>query len=217
MMHQKMAGDAGAGDRRDPRHAEGGARSRTTPTRPRWPMIVLRSPKGWTGPKEIDGHKVEGSWRSHQVPFADVRDNPAHLKLLEDWMRSYKPEELFDEQGALVPELAALAPRGTRRMSANPHANGGAAAQGAASCPTSATTPSTSPARGTTLHENTKPLGEFLRDVMREQPDELPRVRPGRDRLQPAAGDLRGEQEDLDGRPACRRTPTAASSRATAA
>ena len=88
-------------------------------------MIVLRSPKGWTGPKEIKGHKVEGSWRSHQVPFADVRDNPANLKLLEDWMRSYKPEELFDAGGRLVPELKALAPKGHRRMSANPHANGG--------------------------------------------------------------------------------------------
>ena len=88
-------------------------------------MIVLRSPKGWTGPKEINGHKVEGSWRSHQVPFADVRNNPANLKLLEDWMRSYKPEELFDAGGRLVPELRALAPRGGRRMSANPHANGG--------------------------------------------------------------------------------------------
>ena len=88
-------------------------------------MIVLRSPKGWTGPKEIKGHKVEGSWRSHQVPFSDVRDNPANLKLLEDWMRSYKPEELFDADGRLVPELKALAPKGNRRMSANPHANGG--------------------------------------------------------------------------------------------
>ena len=88
-------------------------------------MIVLRSPKGWTGPKEIKGHKVEGFWRAHQVPFADVRDNPANLKLLEDWMRSYRPEELFDASGRLMPELKALAPKGTRRMSANPHANGG--------------------------------------------------------------------------------------------
>ena len=75
-------------------------------------MIVLRSPKGWTGPKEIDGHKVEGSWRSHQVPFSDVRGNPANLQLLEDWLRSYKPEELFDADGRLLPELKALAPAG---------------------------------------------------------------------------------------------------------
>ena len=89
-------------------------------------MIVLRSPKGWTGPKEIDGHKLEGSWRSHQVPFADVRDNPAHLKLLEDWMRSYRPEELFDaERPAGAASCGRWRPTGDRRMSANPHANGG--------------------------------------------------------------------------------------------
>jgi len=94
-------------------------------TRAHWPMIVLRSPKGWTGPKEVDGHKVEGFWRAHQVPLAGVRENPEHLKLLEAWLRSYKPEELFDESGRLKPELKELAPTGTRRMSANPHANGG--------------------------------------------------------------------------------------------
>ena len=88
-------------------------------------MIVLRTPKGWTGPKEIAGHKIEGSWRSHQVPFSDVRGNPANLQLLENWMRSYKPEKLFDANGRLAPELKAMAPAGQRRMSANPHANGG--------------------------------------------------------------------------------------------
>ena len=93
--------------------------------RPRWPMIVLRSPKGWTDPKELDGHKLEGSWRSHQIPIADPMTNPAHLKLVEQWMRSYKPEELFDEGGKLIAELQELAPKGTRRISANPHANGG--------------------------------------------------------------------------------------------
>ena len=93
--------------------------------RPRWPMIVLRSPKGWTGPKTVDGKKTEGSWRSHQVPIADM-SKPGHLQALEDWMRSYRPEELFDEAGRLRPEIAALAPVGDRRMGANPHANGGA-------------------------------------------------------------------------------------------
>ncbi|HET7061929.1 MAG TPA: phosphoketolase family protein, partial [Nitrosospira sp.] len=92
---------------------------------PHWPMIILRSPKGWTGPKEVDGKKVEDYWRSHQVPLAQIRSNPQHLKMLEEWMKSYKPEELFDVQGKLVPELAALAPKGKRRMGANPHANGG--------------------------------------------------------------------------------------------
>src|SRR5207248_6429275 len=92
---------------------------------PRWPAIILRTPKGWTGPKEVDGLPVEGTFRSHQVPVADVKGNPAHLKILEEWMRSYKPEELFDEQGCFISELAALAPQGDRRMGANPHANGG--------------------------------------------------------------------------------------------
>jgi xylulose-5-phosphate/fructose-6-phosphate phosphoketolase len=95
------------------------------PERPRWPMLVLRSPKGWTGPKEVDGHKVEDFWRAHQVPVLDPQTSSAHLKILEAWLRSYKPEELFDEEGKLNPDLKDLAPRGERRMSANPHANGG--------------------------------------------------------------------------------------------
>ena len=93
--------------------------------RPRWPMIVLRSPKGWTGPKFVDGKPTEGTWRSHQVPLSDVREKPDHLALLEEWLTSYRPQELFTADGRLVPELAAFAPRGDRRMSANPHANGG--------------------------------------------------------------------------------------------
>jgi xylulose-5-phosphate/fructose-6-phosphate phosphoketolase len=93
--------------------------------RPRWPMVVLRSPKGWTCPKEIDGHKLEGSWRAHQMPILDPVTNPAHLAMVEQWMRSYRPEELFDEHGTLVEELRAMAPRGHRRITANPHANGG--------------------------------------------------------------------------------------------
>ncbi|MFI5382445.1 MAG: phosphoketolase, partial [Tepidisphaerales bacterium] len=93
--------------------------------RPTWPMIVLRSPKGWTGPKEVDGKKTEDYWRSHQVPMGEMHSNPAHVKLLEQWMKSYRPEELFDKSGRLVPELAELAPKGERRMGANPHANGG--------------------------------------------------------------------------------------------
>src|SRR5205085_6194483 len=93
--------------------------------RPRWPMIVLNSPKGWTGPKMIDGVQIEGSFHSHQVPLSDPAANPEHLKLLEDWLKSYRPEELFDAQGRLKPELAELAPQGERRMGANPHANGG--------------------------------------------------------------------------------------------
>jgi xylulose-5-phosphate/fructose-6-phosphate phosphoketolase len=138
-------------------------------SRPRWPMIVLRSPKGWTGPKDLDGHHLEGFWRSHQVPFADARDNPAHLKVLEEWMKSYKPEELFDADGKLMPEIAALSPKGTRRMGSNPHANGGLLRKGL-HLPDFRAYAVTVAGRGTMLHENTKPLGEFLRDVMRSNP-----------------------------------------------
>ena len=101
------------------------ARERGVGGRPAWPMIVLRSPKGWTGPERVDGVQVEGTWRAHQVPLAGVRDSPEHLRLLEEWMRSYRPEELFDEAGAVIADLDRLAPHGERRMSANPHANGG--------------------------------------------------------------------------------------------
>ena len=164
-MHEKMA--ATLEQAIDAiRSAQRAARQSKTAVRPRWPVIVLRSPKGWTGPKEIKGHKVEGSWRSHQVPFADVRENPASLALLESWLRSYRPEELFDASGRLVAELRILAPKGHRRMSANPHANGGLLRKEldlpdfrAYAVPVSN--------HGTAQHENTKPLGEFLRDVMK--------------------------------------------------
>ena len=107
------------------RRMQSEARRSGIATRPRWPMIVLRSPKGWTAPKELDGHRLEGSWRAHQVPVPSAQTIPSHRELVETWMRSYRPEELFTEAGALVPELAAIAPLGERRMSANPHANGG--------------------------------------------------------------------------------------------
>jgi xylulose-5-phosphate/fructose-6-phosphate phosphoketolase len=143
------------------------ARTSGTPTRPRWPMIVLRSPKGWTGPKEVDGHKVEGFWRAHQVPLAGMHNNPAHMRQLEDWLRSYKPEELFDANGRLRPELQALAPRGTRRMSANPHANGGLLRK-ALRMPDFRDYAITVDKPGQATAENTRPLGRFLRDVMRQ-------------------------------------------------
>src|SRR5438128_924823 len=123
-MHQRMASaldDALDDIERIQRHA----RDSRDPTRPRWPMIVLRTPKGWTGPREVDGQLVEGTFRAHQVPLSDVRGNRKHLELLDAWMRSYRPDELFDVDGRPVPEIAQLAPRGNRRMSANPHANGG--------------------------------------------------------------------------------------------
>ncbi|MGD0568965.1 MAG: phosphoketolase family protein, partial [Candidatus Sulfotelmatobacter sp.] len=123
-MHQKMAATLEQCVL-EIRQIQQHARSTGDVTRPRWPMIVLRSPKGWTGPKEVDGHKVEGTWRAHQVPVADPATNKKSLKIVEDWMRSYKPEELFDANGTLISELQELAPLGTRRISANPHANGG--------------------------------------------------------------------------------------------
>jgi len=135
--------------------------------RPAWPMIVLRSPKGWTGPKEIDGKKVEGSWRSHQVPFSDVRGNPANLRRLESWLRSYEPEKLFDASGRLRADLKALSPGGTRRMGSNPHANGGLLRKDL-KLPDFRKYAVVVPQAGRALHENTKPLGEFLRDVMRQ-------------------------------------------------
>jgi len=124
VMHQKMAATVEACVE-DIRGIQKRARSTGNPDRPRWPMIILRSPKGWTGPKEVDGHKVEGFWRAHQVPVLDVKTNPEHLRIVERWMRSYKPEELFDENGTLRKDLKDLPPVGERRMSANPHANGG--------------------------------------------------------------------------------------------
>jgi xylulose-5-phosphate/fructose-6-phosphate phosphoketolase len=133
--------------------------------RPRWPMIVLRTPKGWTGPKVVDGLPVEGTWRSHQVPLPEVRTNPEHLAALEAWMRSYRPEELFDEEGALVPELAALPPKEHRRMSANPHANGGLLLQDLV-LPDFRSYAVAVAKPGTTYSEATRVLGSYLRDVM---------------------------------------------------
>jgi xylulose-5-phosphate/fructose-6-phosphate phosphoketolase len=142
------------------------ARSSGTATRAHWPMIVLRTPKGWTGPREVDDHKVEGFWRAHQVPLAGIHGNPAHLKQLEDWLRNYKPEELFDEGGRLIPELRALAPTGERRMSANPHANGGLLRR-ELRMPDFRGYAVDVPKPAQTEVENTRPLGALLRDVMR--------------------------------------------------
>ncbi len=147
------------------REIQQAARSDGVTTRPHWPMLVLRTPKGWTGPKEVDGLPVEGTWRSHQVPMTDVRDNPDHLRLLEKWLRSYRPEELFDEGGRLVPELAGLPPQGELRMSANPHANGGELLRDLV-LPDFRDYAVEVPAPGTTLSEATRVLGGFLRDVV---------------------------------------------------
>ncbi len=138
--------------------------------RPRWPMLVLGTPKGWTGPKEIDGKPVEGTWRSHQVPIVDPRENKEHLRLLEDWLRSYRPEELFTDEGRLAPEIAALAPRGDQRMGANPHANGGALLRDLV-LPDFRDYAVEVKAPGLTFAEATHVLGGYLRDVIAKNGD----------------------------------------------
>jgi xylulose-5-phosphate/fructose-6-phosphate phosphoketolase len=165
-MHQKMAATL-EDCVLEIRRIQEETRASGKPSRPRWPMIVLRTPKGWTGPKDVDGHKVEGSWRAHQVPLAGVHENPAHLKQLEEWLRSYRPDELFDEKGRLIPELKALAPKGTRRMSANPRANGGLVRK-ALRMPDFRAYAITVDKPGQATAENTRPLGRFLRDIMRQ-------------------------------------------------
>jgi xylulose-5-phosphate/fructose-6-phosphate phosphoketolase len=164
-MHQRMAAtlDEIMGEIRSIQQR---ARKQEDVKRPRWPLLILKTPKGWTGPKEVDGKPVEGTWRAHQVPVDDVRKNPQHLKILENWMRSYKPEELFDRDGKVRDEITALAPKGRRRMGMNPHANGGLLLE-----------PLTMPhfreyevkidRPGSVEAEATRVLGRFLRDVIK--------------------------------------------------
>jgi xylulose-5-phosphate/fructose-6-phosphate phosphoketolase len=167
-VHQALAG---ALDEALDRIAEiqQAAREAGDDSRPQWPMIVLRTPKGWTGPKQVDGLPVEGTWRAHQVPVTSVRENPEHLGVLEDWLRSYRTEELFDDQGRLRPELAELPPRGPRRMSANPHANGGELMQDLV-CPDFRSYAIEVPAPGTTFSEPTRVLGDWLEGVVAANP-----------------------------------------------
>jgi xylulose-5-phosphate/fructose-6-phosphate phosphoketolase len=168
-MHQLMAStlDTVVEEIRSIQHE---ARTNGATTRPRWPMIILRTPKGWTGPKEVDGQKTEDFWHSHQVPFAEMAAKPDHLTLLEDWMKSYKPEEIFDEDGRLIPELARLSPTGTYRMGANPHANGGILLQDLR-MPDFRDYAVDVPAPGTVYAEATRVMGYFLRDVMQRNMD----------------------------------------------
>jgi xylulose-5-phosphate/fructose-6-phosphate phosphoketolase len=163
-MHQKMAAtfDAVTSEIKSIQHE---ARINGNRQRPRWPMIILRSPKGWTGPKEVDGKKSEGTWRSHQVPFSDMIDNPEHLGLLEAWLKSYRAEELFDDSGFLKQELRELAPEGTRRMGSNPHANGGQLLRDL-KLPDFRDYAVNVSNPGHTLAESTRVMGHFLRDVM---------------------------------------------------
>jgi xylulose-5-phosphate/fructose-6-phosphate phosphoketolase len=164
-MHQLMAGTL---DRviSEIKSIQKDARSHGFKKRPIWPMIILRTPKGWTGPKEVDGLPVEGTWRAHQVPLSELATKPEHVKILEKWMKSYKPEELFDRNGKLIPELADLAPKGDRRMGANPHANGGVLLR-ALKLPDFRDYAVPVPEPGTVRAEATAVMGTFLRDVMK--------------------------------------------------
>ena len=143
------------------------ARTKGTKERPLWPMIILKTPKGWTCPKFVDGKKVEGYWRSHQVPITDIAEHPEHIALLEQWMKSYKPEELFDEKGKLIEQLAKLAPEGVLRMSANPHANGGLLLK-ELNIPDFRNYAIKVPAPGKVTGESTRVMGQLLRDIMKQ-------------------------------------------------
>ena len=169
LVHQRLAAvlDAALDEVAEIQRA---AREGGEARRPAWPLVILQTPKGWTGPKEVDGLPAEGSFRSHQVPFSDVRGNPRHLALLDEWLRSYRPDELFDERGRLRPELSSLAPQGLRRMSANPQANGGLLLRDLA-LPDFRDYAVEVPEPGNTTSEATKVLGTFLRDVIRGNPD----------------------------------------------
>jgi xylulose-5-phosphate/fructose-6-phosphate phosphoketolase len=171
-MHQDMATaleEALARIRGIQQKARSARRAGRPVSRPTWPMIVLRTPKGWTGPKEVDGKRTEGSWRSHQVPFSELAGNPEHLRLLERWLRSYRPGELFDASGRLLPELRALAPEGKRRMGDNPHANGGLLLEDLV-VPDFRGYAVSVPKPGKTVGEATRTLGAFLRDIVKANP-----------------------------------------------
>jgi xylulose-5-phosphate/fructose-6-phosphate phosphoketolase len=146
------------------------AREEDSSERPRWPLLILRTPKGWTGPKEVDGKPVEGTWRAHQVPLSELHEKPEHLKILEDWMKSYRSEELFDKNGTFRQEFAELAPKGTRRMGMNPHANGGLLLE-PLKLPDFREYKVEVPAPGKVFAEATRVLGNFLRDVMKMNVD----------------------------------------------
>ena len=164
-MHQLMAGTLEKAIE-SIQQIQNNARDKNDVTRPLWPMIVFNSPKGWTGPKVVDGLQIEGTFRAHQIPLLVDSGHPGHLKLLEDWMKSYKPEELFDESGRLLPELAELAPKGERRMGANPHANGGLLLHDLI-MPDFHNYSVNVPAPGSVSVADTHVLGEFLRDVIK--------------------------------------------------
>lgn len=179
IMHQKMAATMDTVITKI-RKIQDDARKNGFKERPQWPMIVLRSPKGWTGPHVVDGQQIEGTFRAHQVPVSEVKTNPAHLKILNEWLLSYKPHELFDETGRLIPELAELAPKGLRRMGANPHANGGILLR-ELRMPDFRKYAVDVPSPGVVVAESTRVQGNMIRDVfvLNEEAKNFPRVQPG--------------------------------------
>ena len=205
-MHQRMAAVLDAAVE-EIATAQRAARIDGETVRPRWPMIILRTPKGWTGPKTVDGLPTEGTWRSHQVPMAELRTNPEHLALLESWLESYRPEELFDERGVLVPELTALPPKSYRRMSANPNANGGLLLRDLVLPDFRDYAVEVTQAR----HDLQRGDPRSRRVPARRRPPQsrpVPPVRPGRDRVQPPGPRLRGHRPRVGGRdPSDRRPP----------
>ncbi len=208
VMHQQMAATVENCVQRI-RAIQQEARRTGKPERARWPMIILRTPKGWTGPKQVDGHRVEGFWRAHQVPVLDVKTNPEHLRIVEQWMRSYRPEELFDPQGALIAELKELPPVGERRMSANLHANGGKLRKPLL-FPDFRDYAVAIESPGTKEVSPTETLGKFLRDVMRGNMTNFRVFSPDEN----ASNRLQDIYEGRAGRPgwrkSSRKTPTAA-------
>ncbi len=170
-MHQSMAATM---DQcwKDINTIQSEARKTGVAKRARWPMIILRTPKGWSGPKSVDGHMVEGNWRSHQVPLSGIKENPEHLKNLESWLRTYQPEQLFDSQGSLRADLKELAPQGMRRMSANPNANGGILHK-SLRMPDFGNYAVNVEKPASTECENTRPLGKFLRDIMKDNANQF--------------------------------------------
>ena len=174
--------------------------------RPAWPMLIMRTPKGWTGPKFVDGKPVEGTWRAHQVPFSELREKPEHMRLLEEWMRSYKPEELFDEKGAFRAELAEIAPKGRRRMGMNPHANGGLLLEPLKMpiLPRLRGEDRRARSEGRGIHARAGAVPAW-RDGGQQRAEELPRLWPRRDGLESPPGRDYRNRQGVDGRDAARR------------
>ena len=215
-MHQAMAATLETLRSGNSRDSAAGRAHAARSERPRWPMIVLRSPKGWTGPKEVDGHKVEGFWRAHQVPVADVQRIRRTCSIVEEWLRELQAGGTVRRSGTLIAELQELAPTGDRRMSANPHANGGLLRKPLRPAGFPELRGRRRSSRAQNYVSPTAALGDVPARRDAAQHDELPRVRPRRNRVEQAGRHLRGDARRPGWRNTCPKTPTAANSRRTA-